>query len=83
MARPIVATDFSKASASAERIGEVLDIEPEVQDRPDAIEASAFKGEISFNDVSFDYGDGRSVLKDVSFTLPPGSNVPYGHAEPL
>src|ERR1051325_3765722 len=70
-----LATDFSKAGASAERIGEVLDIEPEVQDDPDAIEASDFKGEIVFKNVSFDYGDGRSVLKSVSFTVPPGQRV--------
>jgi len=50
-------TDFSKAMASADRISEVLDLEPEIQDRPDAIEAPPLKGEIVFENVSFDYGD--------------------------
>src|SRR5439155_18793947 len=50
-------TDFSKAMASAERISEVLDLEPEIQDRPDAIEAGRLKGEIVFENVSFEYGD--------------------------
>src|SRR5947207_6240700 len=42
-----LSTDFSKAMASADRISEVLDAEPEIQDRPDAIEA-ALKGAIVF-----------------------------------
>ncbi|TMQ46856.1 MAG: ABC transporter ATP-binding protein [Candidatus Eisenbacteria bacterium] len=43
-----LSTDFSKAMASADRIAEVLDTEPEIQDRPDAIEAPRFKGGITF-----------------------------------
>jgi len=39
------------------------------------IEASQLKGEIVFDDVSFDYGDGRSVLTGVSFTISPGQRV--------
>lgn len=61
---------LSKAAAGSERISEVLDIEPEIQDRPDAIEAPRLLGEIVFRDVSFDYGDGRDVLRHVSFTVP-------------
>jgi ABC-type multidrug transport system fused ATPase/permease subunit len=70
-----LASDFSKASASAERISDVLDTEPEIQDRPDAIEAPTLKGEIVFHDVSFDYGDGKEVLKNVSFTVSPGQRL--------
>src|SRR5439155_11635642 len=70
-----LSTDFSKAMASAERISDVLDIEPEIQDRPDAIEAPRLAGEIVFQDVSFDYGDGRDVLRNVSFALSPGQRV--------
>jgi ABC-type multidrug transport system fused ATPase/permease subunit len=70
-----LATDFSKASAGAERISEVLDIEPEIQDRPDAIEAPRLKGSIVFQDVSFDYGDGKSVLSNVRFTVSPGQRL--------
>ncbi len=69
-----LSTKFSKAVASAERIGEVLAVEPEIQDSPDAIEASNLKGEIVFENVSFDYG-GEVVLKNVSFTVRPGQRV--------
>ncbi len=69
-----LSTDLSKAMASAERISEVLDIEPEISDRPGAIEAE-LKGTIEFDRVSFDYGDGREVLRDVSFTVPAGQRL--------
>ncbi len=70
-----LSTDFSKAMASADRVSEVLDIEPEIQDDPDAVEAADFKGEIVFEDVSFDYGDGKEILKDVSLAVAPGQRV--------
>ena len=70
-----LSTDFSKAMASAERVSEILDIEPEIQDRPDAITAKGVKGEIVFRDVSFDYGDGKDVLRHVSFSVSPGQTL--------
>jgi len=70
-----LSTDFSKAMASADRISDVLEIEPEIQDSPDAIEADALKGEIVFRDVSFDYGEGKEVLRQVSFTVSPGQRL--------
>ena len=70
-----LSTDFSKAMASADRLSEVLDIEPEIQDRPDAIEAAPFKGEIVFRDVCFEYDEAREVLRDVSFVVSPGQRL--------
>lgn len=70
-----LSTDLSKAMASADRISEVLDIEPEITDRPGAVEAAALSGTIEFDRVSFDYGDGREVLRSVSFTVPAGQRL--------
>jgi ATP-binding cassette, subfamily B, bacterial len=70
-----LSTRFSRASVSAERIGNILEVEPEIEDRPDAVEASNLAGEIVFEDVSFDYGDDNGVLKDVSFAVRPGQKV--------
>jgi ATP-binding cassette subfamily B protein/subfamily B ATP-binding cassette protein MsbA len=70
-----LSTDFSKAMASAERVSEILEIEPEIKDRPDAIPARGLKGEIVFQDVSFDYGDGKDVLRDISFAVSPGQRL--------
>jgi ATP-binding cassette, subfamily B, bacterial len=68
-------TRYSKAAASAERIGEVLEIEPDIKDAPDAVVAPSLRGEISFDDVSFDYGDDNEVLEGVSFEVLPGQRV--------
>lgn len=66
---------FSRAMASATRIGEILELEPEIADAPDAFEARNLKGDIEFRDVSFDYGDGKAVLDEVSFTIGAGERV--------
>jgi ATP-binding cassette subfamily B protein len=66
---------YSKATVSAERISEILEVEPEIQDAPDAVDASELAGEVVFEDVSFDYGDDESVLKDLSFAVKPGQRV--------
>ncbi len=70
-----LSTDLSKAMASADRLSEILDIEPDIQDRPDAVEATGLRGEIVFRDVSFDYGDGKDVLRQVSFAVSPGQRL--------
>jgi ATP-binding cassette subfamily B protein/subfamily B ATP-binding cassette protein MsbA len=66
---------FSKAVVSAGRINDILKIEPEIVDGPHAVEVSDLKGEIIFQNVSFDYGGGRDVLKEVSFRIAPGQKV--------
>jgi ABC-type multidrug transport system fused ATPase/permease subunit len=70
-----ISSDISKAMGSADRLAEVLDVEPEIQDHPNAIRAPRLKGEIVFRGVSFDYGDGRKVLQDVSFVVPAGQRL--------
>lgn len=63
------------ATASAERIFEVLDTAPTIEDAPDARELSTMRGEVVFEHVSFAYHDGMPVLHDVSFRVPPGCVV--------
>ena len=73
----MMAGQISSASASAERIMQVLDSEPDVQDKPNAIKVSEIKGKVVFNDVEFSYADdgGDPVLRDISFTAEPGETV--------
>jgi len=73
----MMAGQISSASASAERIMQVLDSEPDVQDKPNAIKISEIKGKVVFNDVEFSYADdgGDPVLRDISFTAEPGETV--------
>lgn len=60
------------ATASAERIFEILDTAPTIEDAPDALELPTVRGEVAFEHVSFAYHDGVPVLHDVSFHVPPG-----------
>lgn len=61
----------SKAVVGFERITEVLDIDSMIRDMPGARRAPKFKGRISFDRVTFNYGD-HDVLRDVSLAIDPG-----------
>lgn len=66
---------ISRAWVSAHRVSEILAIQPEIEDTPGALSATDLQGEIVFQNVSFDYGDDRPILDDVSFTIRPGKKV--------
>jgi ATP-binding cassette subfamily B protein len=66
---------LGKASAAGARVLELLQAAPEVVDRPDAIPAPEFRGEIRFENVTFAYESGRPVLENVSFTVRPGQTL--------
>jgi ATP-binding cassette, subfamily B, bacterial len=66
---------FSRARVSAERISEVFDIEPDIRDFPDAIEAIDLKGEISFDNVTFGYEQSAPILDNVSLHIRSGERV--------
>jgi len=53
----------------------LLDVPPEVVDRPGAPDLDVSRGEIRFENVSFGYDLRRPILKDVSFVVPPGRTV--------
>jgi ATP-binding cassette subfamily B protein len=65
--------DLSKTLVAAGRIREILANEPET-DPPDALKPD-LKGEICFNNVTFNYGDKDPILKNISFTLKPGESL--------
>ncbi len=65
----------SQAVASARRIFDVLDTEPEVKDAPDAYELPPPQGEIRFDRVYFSYDDENWALRDIDFTAEPGQTV--------
>jgi ABC-type multidrug transport system fused ATPase/permease subunit len=66
---------FQHAIAAAERIFELLDVTPDIQDVPDALVLDKIKGEVAFDDVHFHYGDGDEVLHDIEFHIAPGQVV--------
>ena len=56
-----------------DRVFDILDIEPDVENDPDAIPMPPFTREIRFSHVGFAYEPGRPVLRDVSFAVEPGT----------
>jgi ATP-binding cassette subfamily B protein len=71
-----VYSQLLSAMASAERIFEVLDSEPEVQDRVNAKRMQPIRGEVVFENVSFRYGEDKpEVLHDVNLHIKPGQRV--------
>ena len=62
---------LQKAFTASERIFNLLDVEPQVLDKPDAIKIDKFEGKIEFKHVWFAYKDENWILKDVSFTVDP------------
>jgi ATP-binding cassette subfamily B protein len=68
---------LARAEASAKRIQEVIDKEPEVQDKSEARRDLPKQGRVAFENVAFSYhGDGCDpVLKGVSFSAEPGQMI--------
>ena len=63
--------------SAAERIFEILDTEPEIEDGPESVNLPEIAGEVRFEDVSFAYEDepDKMVLEHVSFTANPGETI--------
>jgi ABC-type multidrug transport system fused ATPase/permease subunit len=68
-------TTLQAATAGGERVLELLDTRPNVQDRPDALEAPPIAGRIELRDVSFRYTADKEVLHQVRMTVEPGQVV--------
>jgi ABC-type multidrug transport system fused ATPase/permease subunit len=66
---------FQQAIAAGERIFELLDEMPEIQDAPSAVALEEIAGDVEFDDVHFRYGEGDEVLHDVTFRMAPGEVV--------
>ncbi len=67
--------DIQRTIASTRRLFEIIDAEPRVYEKEDAIELENVKGEIVFENVSFSYVPGKKVLKNISFKVRPGEKI--------
>ncbi len=66
---------LQRAATAAERVFEILDTPPEIQDAPDAIDLPTAQGRITFENVSFSYDGIHKALKNVSFEVEPGEMI--------
>lgn len=63
---------YMNGSAGFTRFMELMQTQPTVKDKPDAIELENVTGRVDYEDVSFDYGNGVEVLKDIDLHIEPG-----------
>ena len=61
--------------AGFSRFCEIMDIEPEIKDRPNAKTLQNVRGDICFDDVTFAYESGKSVLSHVNLDIPAGTTL--------
>jgi ATP-binding cassette subfamily B protein len=66
---------LSRALTAAERVFEILDGEPEVDDQDDRVALPAIEGRIEFDGVTFGYDKHNPVLKNVSLDIAPGEMI--------
>jgi len=69
---------FANSMAAIDRVFEVMDEKPDVQNRPDAIKLESVEGKIEFKDVYFAYPQNDkpdTVLRDITFTANPGEKI--------
>ena len=70
-----VTETFQNGLAGYDRFFEMMSISPDIADAPDAKELIKIRGDISFNDVSFRYGEGDPVFEHINLTVPAGDYV--------
>ncbi len=63
---------YMQGSTGFSRFLEIMRTEPGIKDKPDAVELGSVRGEVEYDNVSFDYGNGVPVLKNISLKLEPG-----------
>jgi len=70
---------ISRAEASAQRVQEVLENQPEIQNKPTAHKSFSVQGRVDFENVTFSYNgtDHDPVLKQISFVAEPGQTVAF------
>lgn len=74
-------TTLQEGLAAANRLFTVIDIEPAIQDAPDAKPLVFSQGNIVFSHVSFAYAEGGRGVSDITLTIPPGKKVALvGHS---
>ena len=71
-----IVQQYQQGFSGFDRFMEILEIEPEIQDTPDAVEIKNVKGHVEFRNVSFRYRDDHShVLKNISLQVHAGDYV--------
>ncbi|MBN6206476.1 ABC transporter ATP-binding protein [Ralstonia pickettii] len=69
---------YPKGMAGFKRFTEMLDVDPDVKDRPDAMDVDTLRGDIAFEHVTFGYEENKpAVLNDLSLQVNAGETVAF------
>ena len=68
-------TGYQRMVAAGERVFQIIEAEPEVKDKPNAIELKNVKGHIKFENVYFGYDKDKPILKNINLEIRPGETV--------
>jgi ATP-binding cassette subfamily B protein len=71
----VVYRNIKQSLTDLEQMMALLRIAPEIEDRPGAPPLAVSRGEVRFRHVDFRYDPRRAILRDVDFTVPPGSKI--------
>ena len=68
-------SQLQRAMISGSRIFELLDVKPEVVEKPDAVELEHVRGDVSYEGVGFQYKSDEPVLEEIELDIPAGQTV--------
>ncbi|WP_313640442.1 ABC transporter ATP-binding protein [Paenibacillus sp.] len=72
-----VIESYPKGIAGFKRYLEIIDTEPDISDKPDAVEVSTLHGDITFQNVFFGYDEDRSVLQNINLNVKAGETIAF------
>ncbi|GGG10374.1 multidrug ABC transporter ATP-binding protein [Paenibacillus albidus] len=72
-----VIESYPKGIAGFRRYLEIIDTEPDISDKPDAVDMQSLRGDIVFRNVSFGYEQSRPVLKEISLQVQAGETIAF------
>ena len=68
-------TGYQRMAVAGKRVFQIIDAEPEVKDKPNAVELKDVRGHIKFENVYFGYSKDKPILKGVNLEIKPGETV--------
>lgn len=68
---------YPRGIAGFRRYLDLMQTKPDIADTPGAVPAPRLRGEVAFHGVSFDYGDDRPVIRDITLTVQAGETVAF------
>lgn len=68
---------YQKGVTSYQRFAELMQVQPEITDKPDAVDAGVLRGDISFENITFGYNGKQPVLHNFSLHIKAGESVAF------